>query len=339
MGRDYEMLVYSIRDNGIQGSIVLQTLDGEKKGIIEYRIRDNKFCDIYNVEIDEERKSLLDNLIQASFDDIMDAGLLPIPRCDLAKDWWERTKSKMEKKETLLEVEPNNADGNKKLEGDFYDLFVEQPVREACRVLNKKNIKTIMSSANREDVKNKDVPEKAPGALLYIGQSVHFSIGNGYAWIMIDYDRLSHANKEIMNSLNSGDTVIPLSEEAKKRLEHNCKVNNVPVTQKELVKFYRVMDEDVYYINEESQGRRRFGRIPQPEPPKTYFDENHEILVHKNSLSYNGADYRTVVLRYPIDEKTTTEEVINYFANIVSLLKENNKLRIVSFSQEESKKR
>ena len=30
---------------------------------------------------------------------------------------------------------------------------------------------------------------------------------------MIDYDRLSHANKEIMNSLNSGDTVIPLSEE------------------------------------------------------------------------------------------------------------------------------
>ena len=52
-----------------------------------------------------------------------------------------------------------------------------------------------MSSANLEDAKSADIPEKS-GDVLYIGQNTHFSIGNGYAWIMIDWESLSPDNKQ-----------------------------------------------------------------------------------------------------------------------------------------------
>lgn len=55
--------------------------------------------------------------------------------------------------------------------------IVEAPLLEACQILYDKNIKTVMSSANKEDMKS------------------------GIAWIAIDVGSLSEENKEVAKEL------------------------------------------------------------------------------------------------------------------------------------------
>ena len=86
------------------------------------------------------------------------------------------------------------------MESDISEL-IETPVRKPVKQLYRKNIITVMSSANEINVSWQD----ENGEDMYLTNSdfdsVIFSFGNGYAYIMLDYDSLSDENKAIMNDL------------------------------------------------------------------------------------------------------------------------------------------
>ena len=50
------------------------------------------------------------------------------------------------------------------------------------------------------------------------------------------------------------------------------------------------------------------------------FDKYRRGYTCVNSLCNHGFDFRTVVLRYPLDEETTVSDVIKYFSMIVNKL-------------------
>ena len=310
---------HSIDDLRTYGYVTLNEKDNECEGIVRYeKDRNTKHVYINYVEMDEEQEQAVDELISYAFEDILENGFIPVPKCKEALAWYEKQKKKMAKKNSIMEIEANTADGSKKsiLDDDsMYELYIEYPVREACRIFNEKGIKTIMSSANRNDAIEKDKPEKS-GKHLYIGQNQHYSIGNGYAWIMIDYKELSTDNREMVNSLNSGDIGIDLTKEANQRFINNCGVNQIDPVQSELVKFYRVVDEKIHLIH---------SSVTEDD----YFSQHTNVLIQRNSLSYHGSDFKAVVFRYPVDEKTSTDEIANYFNNIANMFKENRRIKIV----------
>ena len=78
---------------------------------------------------------------------------------------------------------------------EIIELIIEKPLQKACKTCVKKNIETVMSSANSKNVlkpkeerlDRKDVVEKAKTKLFQ-----NFNVaGKGYAWIMINYNTLS----------------------------------------------------------------------------------------------------------------------------------------------------
>jgi len=325
--------VHSISINPSDGFVTLNENNNECEGIVRYRRIDNNTYEIYETYISDEWSKELDSLIKCAFEDIIENGFIPLPRCAEAKKWYDKVKDENKKKtDSIMDINPNNADGSKKISkinSDGYDLFIEYPVREACRILNEKGIKTIMSSANKEDALSKDVPEIENGT-LNIGPNQNYPIGNGYAWIMIDYKSLTAENKNIINSLNNGEIAIELSEDAQKRFVNNCIVNKVNPLQSELVKLYRVVDYNHYEREKMMEShRKRFRLVEEKEKSQDYFDLKANLLQHWNSLSYNGIDYPAVVLRYPIDETTSVEEINEYFINIANQLQENKKIRIL----------
>jgi len=325
-------IIYSISDYHNEGAVVLnQYKDGYCDGVVNYRRIDEEHVEIYELLIEEEYRDAIDPifnekctdfLIKIAFQDIIEAGKIPVPNCPEARNWYQEEKERMGHKKLVSEIEPNSEDGNiimRKDDDSGYELFIEYPVRKACKDLNDKNIDTIMSSANKEDAKRCNEPEKN-GNRLFIGQSEHFSIGNGYAWIMIDYNHLTQENKDIMDALNSGETPINLNPEALKRFAHICQVNKAPMHQRELVKYFRVIFEKY---------RRKYSYNIDNTEEDDYFSLHYTNLYNYNSLVNHGADYRAVVLRYPIDENTTVEEIEEYYNGIIKLFKENKKIRVI----------
>lgn len=84
---------------------------------------------------------------------------------------------------------------------EIIDKIIELPLRKACKIFKNKNIETNMSSSNR-----KNLPKKGTKRIekedLKIDDKIHYlkpnftSAGKGYAWIMINYDKLSDENKD-----------------------------------------------------------------------------------------------------------------------------------------------
>lgn len=85
---------------------------------------------------------------------------------------------------------------------------VELPLLEACKILFKKNIRTLMSSCNRYNVNGLDNYLDNP--IIGKKMSEIYEIGNGFAWIMFDYDALNLENQEIFRELhqNNPESVI-----------------------------------------------------------------------------------------------------------------------------------
>ena len=87
-----------------------------------------------------------------------------------------------------------------KSENDI-DEIIEAPLREPIKEFNRKNIITIMSSANEINVKWLDEDGNDMYQTKRDFDAVKFSYGNGFAYIILDYDSLSDENKAIMNKL------------------------------------------------------------------------------------------------------------------------------------------
>ncbi len=371
--------VYDIDINNKEDYVVLLNYDSEEtaQGYVKYRIvNDNPLkISLSEVWIDDKlRDTSLKKMIQYAVEQVYDIGGEIIAGCREVEEFMremEDEQQEIEKKKYLREIEPQGNDGSKKLIVDEEYSFIEYPVREAVRRMNESGIKTIMSSSNKDDVEANGKNENTFGDNIFIMANSHFSIGNGYAWIMIDYASLSEKLKQRVIELNSGNIEIPISDRAKVYFNTNCTANGCKQTQSELIKFYRVLQKHPSEVSEsflhieyeitkledeitkleiekkkfveENKGKRGvyiFGRQRELSEKKRrldkyrrekarrerlsdedkYFEDNMTPLYHENSLGYNGADYKAVVLRYPVGEDTTVEEVQQYYQELLKLL-------------------
>ncbi len=182
-------------------------------------------------------------------------------------------------------------------------LCIERPVRKACKFLTSNGINTIMSSANKCNVESRNKP--VDESKLYIGQGDPWVIGNGYAWIMLDWNELSDANKQyfINEVRNNSDFVklyeyidVPRDIALQYGYDHSKMINGLNIN-------YQTGDDD--------------------------YDDNKVILFGNNSLNnYDDAEHsrvKTVVLRYPVNETTKVNEVEEFFMDFSERIVKNNK--------------
>lgn len=98
---------------------------------------------------------------------------------------------------------------------EIIDRIIELPLRKACKIFKNKNIETNMSSSNKNNLlkRGKKRIEKED---LNLDDKIHYfkpnflSVGKGYAWIMMNYDKLSNENKDKIYELKNrlGDNII-----------------------------------------------------------------------------------------------------------------------------------
>lgn len=194
--------------------------------------------------------------------------------------------------------------------------IIELPLREACRLFRKKGIKTLMSSANKNNIVN--AGEKAiekedvygSGQQYLKDRPTYEEAGKGYAWIMLDFDSLSDENKDWLFSLEErkGKNGEAIGEKAI-WFVHPCEIGNIDYK----IKIGEYDEETLktiapeYKIPKEVKFDKRLAE----------FEKRHIVL------AYHWGMYplQTVFLRMPINENTTVEEVQEYFSKLAESFK------------------
>ena len=184
-------------------------------------------------------------------------------------------------------LETKNAD-------EIISIIIEKPLQKACNSCKAKNIETVMSSANKNNIaknnkKNitrKDVIESAKKHKI----QTFLRAGKGYAWLMLNYNTLSDENRKILFSLEK-----ELGEDA---------IWFVKSNYVEFLNFFRKPF--------------RLKKIVETFDDKyaQQFKEKQLLLMYNNNYPR-----RNVFIRMPINEKTKIEEVEFYFDEIISKLK------------------
>lgn len=218
----------------------------------------------------------------------------------------------------ISEVEPIDEVGinllNHESPKEAIDGIIELPLRKACEIFRRKGIETVMSSANKSNVlkqgeKPKEKEDVYPTPFLE-PTPLFDEAGKGYAWIMLNFNTLSDENKDWLFSLeertgpngqNIGGKAI--------WFVHPCEMGTIEFQMK-IGKF------DYNYLKT---------ILPEEEIPKNVKVDEKLIEFEKRHivLGYNFAIYptETVVLRMPVNEQTTVEEVEKYFSKFAESFK------------------
>lgn len=177
---------------------------------------------------------------------------------------------------------------------EIIEIIIEKPLQKACKECKEKNIETVMSSANKNNIvrKNKkridkkDVIEKIKQHKM----QNFMQAGKGYAWLMLNYNTLSNKNKEIIFSLEEelGEDVIWF---VKENFTDSMNVIRNRLKMKPMIQKF-----DDKYTDK--------------------FQEKQLLLMYNNKYPT-----RNVFIRMPINENTKVEEVEEYFSKIISKLK------------------
>lgn len=208
----------------------------------------------------------------------------------------------------IKEVEPIGDVGIELLEKEnaeeIIDKIVEYPLRKPCKIFYKKGIKTVMSSANKNNIvpkgekpKNK---EDVKDEYLFLDRGTFEDAGVGYAWIMLDFDSLSDENKTTLF-----------------RLEERTDKKGNKVGEEAIWFVIEAYGENQFHFTFTPNGEIN-GIEKNLEHDERYlkFKEKAIHLVYNNRYPAN-----TVILRMPVNENTTVEEVEVYFSKIAELLK------------------
>ena len=195
----------------------------------------------------------------------------------------------------ISEVKPIGKIGKKILENEdsnsIIEKIIEKPLQNACKLCKEKNIETVMSSANKNNIAktSKEIVDKNKiMQILEKSKLQNFEqAGKGYAWIMINYATLSDENKEVLFSLENelGEDVIWFVKSS--------------------------------YVDTMNFIRRKIGL----KEIKEIFDDKYakEFEKRQIKLAYNNKyPRRTIFIRMPINSKTTVDEVEKYFETIIS---------------------
>lgn len=176
---------------------------------------------------------------------------------------------------------------------EIIEIIIEKPLQKACKECKEKNIETVMSSANKNNIvrKNKKrIDKKEVIEKIKQHKMQNFmQAGKGYAWLMLNYNTLSDKNKEIIFSLEEelGEDVIWF---VKENFTDSMNVIRKRLKMKPIIQKF----DDKY----------------------TYkFQEKQLLLMYNNKYPT-----RNVFIRMPINENTKVEDVEKYFSKIISKL-------------------
>ncbi|MBE5820487.1 MAG: hypothetical protein E7310_06740 [Clostridiales bacterium] len=193
----------------------------------------------------------------------------------------------------ISEVEPIDKFGINLLDNEnpdeIIDAIIELPLRNACKIFRQKGVKTVMSSANKNNVLKPGIKptEKEdvnnPALFLFMPSPTYEDAGKGYAWIMLDFEALSNENKELLFLLES-------------RTGKNGE---------------NVGEKGIWFVKAHDM-RDMFGRDTNYNGD----DREKEFIKRKIELVYNNQRYpnRVAIIRMPVNEETTVEEVDEYFS-------------------------
>ena len=224
----------------------------------------------------------------------------------------------------IKDVEPNGAIGvdllDKNDAEEIIDRIIEIPLRKPCKDFYKKGIRTIMSSANKNNIvpqgktskKKKDVSGK--GQYLFLDGPTFEDAGVGYAWIMLDFDTLSDENKERLLRLEErqDENGNKVGEEAIWFVHPTIMMGNINYQMK-------TGRLDPQFVIAATKNDKDINPIEIVPVEQNYVDfENKAVILRYN----NRYPANTVILRMPVNEETTVDEVEEYFCKIAELLKE-----------------
>lgn len=179
---------------------------------------------------------------------------------------------------------------------EIIETIIEKPLQKACKDCKAKNIETVMSSANKNNLVRKNkirINKKEAIQRANEGKTQTFlTAGRGYAWLMLNYNTLSDENRKILFDMEK-----ELGEDSVWFVKSN-------------------------YIEVMNKMRKPFRLKPLVEKfDDTYaekFKEKQLILMYNNRYPR-----RSVFLRMPIEETTTCEEVEQYFTKVIERLAPN----------------
>ena len=190
------------------------------------------------------------------------------------------------------------------------DEIIERPLREAVKDLFRKNIITIMSSANEINVQWLDEDGNNMYQTREDFDATKYSYGEGFAYIILDYDSLSDKNKKtidnLYNELNS---------------QEEQQIYTKPITTEQS---YKGNKRIIYAIHQ----------VENPEHAWQIDYENTLGLLTGTGAEASDIDFmrksnfvyttpyteRSVIIRYPVNEETEEEEVEEFFSSICSKL-------------------
>lgn len=176
---------------------------------------------------------------------------------------------------------------------EIIETIIEKPLQQACKDCKEKNIETVMSSANKNNLVKKNkirINKKEAIQRANEGKTQTFlTAGRGYAWLMLNYNTLSDENRKKLFDMEN-----ELGEDSVWFVKSN-------------------------YIEVMNKMRKLFRLKPLVETfDDTYaekFKEKQLILMYNNRYPR-----RSVFLRMPIEETTTCEEVEQHFTQIIERL-------------------
>ena len=195
------------------------------------------------------------------------------------------------------EVKPIGKVGKKLLENknadEMIEIIIEKPLQKACKACKDKNIETVMSSANRNNIVKKNKKEITRKDVIELANKnkvqTFLQAGKGYAWIMLNYNTLSDENRKILFDLEKeyGEDSIWF---VKSNYVEFLNAIRKPFKLKKIIEKF----DDKY---------------------AEQFKEKQLILMYNNKYPR-----RSVFIRMPIDKETKIKEVEIYFDELTSRL-------------------
>ena len=169
------------------------------------------------------------------------------------------------------------------------EKMIELPLRNACKIFNKKGIETVMSSANQNNLLKPTEKSFEKEDLLKMqdaeSRPSYEIVGKGYAWIMLNFDSLSEENKNWLFSL----------EERKSETGEN------------------IGEKAVWFVHPYT--------LPKHLQKSEEFEKRHVLLTYHDGLYPR----HSVFLRMPLSENSTVEDVDDYFSKLAESFKEQRK--------------
>ena len=186
------------------------------------------------------------------------------------------------------------------------DEIIERPLREAVKDLFRKNIITIMSSANEINVQWLDENGNNMYQTREDFDAIKYSYGEGFAYIILDYDSLSDKNKKIIDDLYN--ELNPQEEQ---------QIYTKPITAEQSYKGNKRIIYAIHQVENPGHAWQIDSENTLGLLTGTGAEVSDMDFMRKSNFVYTTPyTERSVIIRYPVNEETEEGEVEEFFSSI-----------------------